>query len=105
MTKILGYFDLLQLMKKCIFIISDSGGIQEKASSFSIRKKVLVIRKTTDRPEAVESGFSEIVGTEKNKIKLAIKNTYSNPSVPEKISPYGNGNTSELIISILRKYI
>lgn len=105
MTKILGYFDLLQLMKKCIFIISDSGGIQEEASSFSIRKKVLVIRKTTDRPEAVESGFSEIVGTEKNKIKLAIKNTYSNPSVPKKISPYGNGNTSELIISILRKYI
>jgi len=58
-----GYFEMLELMKKCLFIVTDSGGIQEEATSDKIRKKVLVLRKTTDRPEAAAEGFSELVGT------------------------------------------
>ena len=57
-----GYFEMLELMKNCSFIVTDSGGIQEEATSPIIRKKVLVVRKTTDRPESVESQLAEIVG-------------------------------------------
>ena len=49
-------------MKNCSFIVTDSGGIQEEATSPIIRKKVLVVRKTTDRPESVENQLAEIVG-------------------------------------------
>lgn len=54
---------MLLLMKRCKFIISDSGGIQEEGTSPNIRKKVLVTRKTTDRPEAIKAGMTELVGT------------------------------------------
>jgi len=53
LAKSVGYFEMLELMKKCSFIVTDSGGIQEEATSEKIRKKVLVIRKTTDRPESM----------------------------------------------------
>ena len=98
-----GYFDMLYLMKKCKFIISDSGGVQEEAASPSIRKKVLVIRKSTDRPEAVKSGYSELVGTSTQKITLAIKHAIDNSRIVSNSNPYGSGNSAEKILSILRK--
>ena len=98
-----GYFDILKLMKKCDFIISDSGGIQEEATSPLIRKKVLVIRKTTDRPESVKSGFATLVDLSKNQIKDAIKKISKNPEIKTQKSPYGVGNSSKIIASILRK--
>jgi len=55
MIKSVGYFDILKLMKNCSFIVTDSGGLQEEATSPKIRKKVLVIRKKTDRPESIKS--------------------------------------------------
>lgn len=100
----IGYFDVLKLMKKCSFIVSDSGGIQEEATSPVIRKKVLVIRKTTDRPESVESGFSIVVGTKKTNILNAIKETSKNPVLKPKVSPYGKGVTSKIIVSLLKKH-
>lgn len=98
-----GYFDMLYLMKKCQFIISDSGGIQEEATSPSIRKKVLIIRKTTDRPEAVNTGYSELVGTSTRKIIQAIKSAQDNSKITSNANPYGSGNSAEQILSILRK--
>ena len=56
-----GYFEMLELMKNCQYIVTDSGGIQEEATAPTIRKKVIVVRKTTDRPEAVESKLAEII--------------------------------------------
>lgn len=100
-----GYFDMLELMKKCLFIVTDSGGIQEEATSDKIRKKVLVIRKTTDRPEAISEGFSELVGTNPDKIRLAIQRTIKNPKLLRKNSPFGNGNSSKKIISHIKKNI
>jgi len=100
-----GYFEMLELMKKCLFIITDSGGIQEEATSEKIRKKVLVLRKTTDRPEAVFQGFSKLIGTNPQKIDLAIKSTSKNPNVPHKPSPFGNGHASEKIVSLIKKNI
>jgi UDP-N-acetylglucosamine 2-epimerase (non-hydrolysing) len=99
----IGYFDMLELMKKCSFILTDSGGIQEEATSPKIRKKVLVVRKTTDRPEAVSAGLSELVGTDSYKIALAIKQTAKNPKISAKSSPYGIGNASKKILQTIQK--
>lgn len=98
-----GYFEILHLMKKSKFIISDSGGLQEEATSPKLSKKVLVIRKTSDRPEAVKLGYSELVGTETSKIIKAINKTIKNPEIKSKQSPYGIGNASNKIIKILNQ--
>ena len=98
-----GYFDMLYLMKKCKFIISDSGGVQEEATSPSIRKKVLVIRNSTDRPEAVKTGYSELVGTSTQKIIQAIKSAQDDSKIISSVNPYGDGRSAEKILSILRK--
>jgi len=99
----LGYFEMLELMKKCSFIVTDSGGIQEEATSPVIRKKVLVIRKTTDRPEAVESKMAKIIGLNEKSISSSIKKTMKNPKLSSRKTPYGKGNTSSKIIEILQK--
>lgn len=98
-----GYFDVLYLMKKCKFIISDSGGVQEEATSPSIRKKVLIIRKSTDRPEAVKAGYSELVGTNTQKIIQAIKKAKNDSKITSNVNPYGSGHSAEKILSILHK--
>lgn len=105
LLKSVGYFDMLELMKKCSFILTDSGGIQEEATSPKIRKKVLVVRKTTDRPEAVKLGFSELVGTNQASIIRAIKKNVNDARIYSHSSPYGRGNSSKKIITLIRKYI
>jgi UDP-N-acetylglucosamine 2-epimerase (non-hydrolysing) len=96
---------MLYLLKKCNFVITDSGGIQEEATSPKIRKKVLIVRETTDRPEALQTGHSELVGIDKRQILNAIRRTMDNPKIPSKSSPYGSGNASEKILRTLRKSI
>jgi UDP-N-acetylglucosamine 2-epimerase (non-hydrolysing) len=98
-----GYFDILELMKKCTFIVTDSGGIQEEATSPIIRKKVLVVRKTTDRPEAVKTKMAEIIGLDEQIISNSIKKTMKNPKLYSRKTPYGKGDASEKIIKILKK--
>jgi UDP-N-acetylglucosamine 2-epimerase (non-hydrolysing) len=97
-----GYFEILELMKNCSFILSDSGGIQEEATASSIRKKVLVLRKTTDRPESVKDGFSTVIGTQESKILKNIKKTMDDPVIKSRNNPFGKGNSSEKIIKILK---
>ena len=99
----LGYFEILELMKKCSFIMTDSGGLQEEATSPSIRKKVLVLRKSSDRPESIESGLSELIGTDTKKIISAIRRTVKNPKIVNKKTPYGQGNASHKIIKIISR--
>jgi len=99
----IGYFEMLELMKKCSIIVTDSGGIQEEATSPAIRKKVLVVRKTTDRPEAIESKMAELIGLNYQVISKSIKKTMKNPKISSKKTPYGNGNASTEIIKILQK--
>ena len=98
-----GYFDMLYLMKKCSFIFTDSGGIQEEATSPLISKKVLIARKSTDRQEAVDAGLADIVGTNSKKISQSINKTLDDPSLISKKTPYGNGTSSNQIIQILKK--
>jgi UDP-N-acetylglucosamine 2-epimerase (non-hydrolysing) len=100
-----GYFDFLVLMKNSRLIITDSGGIQEEATVPQIRKSVLVIRLSTERPEAVEAGFAKVVGTEKNTIINEINNTLdTNPRLPEN-SPYGDGDAAQKIVKIIQQTV
>ncbi len=98
-----GYLDFLVLMKKSELIITDSGGIQEEATAPSIRKPVLVIRLSTERPEAVEAGFAKVVGTEKHKILAAIKTVLSKRKHLPDESPFGDGNAAKKIVEIIQK--
>jgi UDP-N-acetylglucosamine 2-epimerase (non-hydrolysing) len=99
----LGYFDFLLLMKNCELIITDSGGIQEEATAPPIRKPVLVIRLSTERPEAVEAGFAKVVGVKKQNILEAMKNTLSEKRRLVKTSPYGDGTAGKKIVNVLMR--
>jgi UDP-N-acetylglucosamine 2-epimerase (non-hydrolysing) len=98
-----GYFDMLVLMKNSSFIITDSGGIQEEASSPVIRKKVFVMRKNTERPEAVKAGYCEVVGTDPKKVLKAIKTFDDDPKTRFRPCPYGRGDSGTRIVAILAK--
>jgi UDP-N-acetylglucosamine 2-epimerase (non-hydrolysing) len=98
-----GYFDFLVLMRNSSLIITDSGGIQEEATAPEIRRPVLVVRLSTERPEAVEAGFAKVVGTEKTTILKAIDQTLNaNCNLPQH-SPYGDGDAAEKIVNIIRE--
>ena len=103
MVKSVGYFDMLELMKNCSFIVTDSGGIQEEATSPKIRKKVVVVRKTTDRPEAVSAGFADLAGVSFSGVLTAIKKTSQNPRALTRKPPYGTGKAAETILRLIRK--
>jgi UDP-N-acetylglucosamine 2-epimerase (non-hydrolysing) len=97
----LGYFDFLILMKNCDLIITDSGGIQEEATAPVIRKPVLVTRLSTERPEAVEAGFAEVVGVRSRGLLSAIERTLARKRKMPTHSPYGDGKAAEKIVDVL----
>ena len=89
----MNYEEFIYLMKTCEFILSDSGGIQEEAPTFN--KKIFVLRETTERPEGVDAGFAELVGSKCSKIINAV-NRYISISCPPVTgeNPYGDGLAS-----------
>lgn len=98
-----GYLDFLVLMRNCRLILTDSGGIQEEATAPAIRKRVLIIRLSTERQEAVEAGFAKIVGTEKTKILSALKEAAQKMEVLPSISPFGEGTAAQKIVEIIKE--
>jgi len=98
-----GYLDFVYLMDRAHLILTDSGGIQEEAPSLG--KPVLVMRDTTERPEAVAAGTVKLVGTESQKIILAVGELLNNRKVYDEMSrahsPYGNGDSCRLILNAL----
>jgi UDP-N-acetylglucosamine 2-epimerase (non-hydrolysing) len=94
----LDHKDLITLICNCKFIITDSGGIQEE-SSF-LNKKVIVCRKTTERPEGIETGHIYLCKTPHLLNDLVYK-INENPYIYNKC-PYGDGHSSEKIIKILK---
>jgi UDP-N-acetylglucosamine 2-epimerase (non-hydrolysing) len=101
----LGYLDFIVLMSKSELILTDSGGIQEEATAPAIRKPVLVMRISTERPEAVEAGFAKIVGTGKSKILAAINQTLGNKQNLPLVSPFGDGHAAERTVDIVKEEI
>ena len=98
-----GYLDFLSLMKNCKFIVTDSGGIQEEATSKFLAKKVIVLRDSTERPEALENGNSILLQLNQQKISKQLKFEWNQNFKISNQSPYGNGNSSKKIINILKK--
>ncbi len=98
-----GYFDMLVLMKNSRFILTDSGGIQEEACSPAIRKRVFVMRKSTERPEAVRAGYAKVVGTNSARVLRELRRFAEDPKVSFKPCPYGKGDAGKRIASALKK--
>lgn len=96
-----GYLDFLALMMSSSLILTDSGGVVEEATSPSIRKRVLVLRPSTERTEAVRAGFAEIVGTDKRKILAKVAGALRSKRALPRSSPYGKGDAAERIAKIL----
>ena len=101
----LSYPDFVWLMNRSKIIITDSGGVQEEAPSLG--KPVLVMRDTTERPEAVEAGTVLLVGTDKDLIVNESLDLLSNSERFEKMSklhnPYGDGKACKRIVDFIKK--
>jgi UDP-N-acetylglucosamine 2-epimerase (non-hydrolysing) len=97
------YLSFVSLMMKSYLILTDSGGVQEEAPSLG--KPVLVMRNKTERPEAVESGVSKLVGTSEEQIIDSVSQLIDHPEVYKKMqldfNPYGNGDASQIICDVL----
>jgi len=99
----LGYFDFLKLMMHCSLLLTDSGGIQEEATAPNIRKKVLVMRQTTERQEAVSSGYAEVVGVSADKVLKRLTDFLCSSWEPTISSPFGDGDASSDIVKALEE--
>lgn len=99
------YTDALQLMRRCFLILTDSGGIQEEAPS--LRKPVLILRETTERPEVVEAGAGKIVGTDARRIIEEVARLLTDAQVYKSMStamnPFGDGHAAERIATVLEQ--
>jgi UDP-N-acetylglucosamine 2-epimerase (non-hydrolysing) len=99
------YIDFVLLMKNAFIILTDSGGIQEEAPSLNV--PVLVLRETTERPEAIEAGGVVLVGTVKEKIVNTVKELIEDPGLYNRMSkavnPYGDGKSCNRISEHLEK--
>jgi len=98
----LGYFDFLDLLMSCAFILTDSGGIQEEATAPNIRKKTFVLRNSTERPEAVKAGFAEVVGTDPKFVLSKLGRFVRKKWTPPKKSPFGDGKAGSRIAKIVK---
>jgi len=101
----MAYQDFIWMMNRSKIIITDSGGVQEEAPSLG--KPVLVMRDTTERPEAVEAGTVVLVGTDRDVIINETLDLLSNTERFEKMSklhnPYGDGKACERIVDFIAK--
>jgi UDP-N-acetylglucosamine 2-epimerase (non-hydrolysing) len=99
------YLTLVHLMKRSRLILTDSGGIQEEAPSLGV--PVLVLRETTERPEAVEAGAARVVGTNPELVVSEATRLLDNPeahaAMAHAINPYGDGHAAKRIVDVLLK--
>lgn len=99
----LDYLPFVYMMGKSYLILTDSGGVQEEAPGLG--KPVLVMRDTTERPEAVEAGTVKMVGTDCQKIESGVSELLTDQNVyhrmAQAVNPYGDGTASQTIVSYL----
>lgn len=98
------YLDLVHLMEKATLVVTDSGGIQEEAPALG--KPVLVLRKVTERPEAVAAGTAAIVGVDEQGVYLKVRELLTDARAYERmanaVNPYGDGHAAERILDAMR---
>ena len=102
----LEYLEFVHLMERCTIVLTDSGGIQEEAPGLG--KPVLVMRDTTERPEAVIAGTVKLVGTDYStilrEVSLLIDNESCYEEMSKSVNPYGDGLASERIVDTIIKW-
>ena len=99
----LEYLSFVYLMEKSTIVLTDSGGIQEEAPGLG--KPVLVMRNTTERPEALEAGTVKLVGTDFNRIVEEVSRLLEDQNyygiMSEAVNPYGDGNACKRIFDFV----
>lgn len=96
-----GYLEFLSLLRACRYVLTDSGGIQEEVTAPSINKRVFVLRTTTERPEAVESGHASVVGVDPTIFSRRISEESSKPLGGKRSCPFGTGDAANKIVDTL----
>ena len=103
LTDPIDYEPFANLMNRATLIMTDSGGLQEEAPALG--KPVLVLRDTTERPEALDAGTVKLVGTNQDEVYSAAKILLTDAAAYKKMaearSPYGDGHAAERIVKIL----
>lgn len=106
LTDPLDYAALVGAIQRCTLLLTDSGGLQEEAPSLG--KPVLVLRETTERPEAVEAGTAKLIGTNAERILAEAGRLLSDPeaygAMANAVNPFGDGHASERIVAIARQF-
>jgi UDP-N-acetylglucosamine 2-epimerase (non-hydrolysing) len=99
----LPYHAFIHLMNRSHIVLTDSGGLQEEAPSLG--KPVLVLRRVTERPEAVQAGTAQVIGTETERIVQETRRLLDNPAayteMANAVNPYGDGHAAERICEAL----
>lgn len=107
LTDPLDYPALVGAIQRCTLLLTDSGGLQEEAPSLG--KPVLVLRETTERPEAVTAGTAKLVGTDRSRIVTAALDLLQNPisynTMANAINPFGDGQSSDRILQQVLNYL
>lgn len=107
LTEPLDYTALVGAIQRCYLLLTDSGGLQEEAPSLG--KPVLVLRETTERPEAVTAGTARLIGTQPDSIFGAAQELLSDAIAYERmataVNPFGDGQASERIVKIVQDYL
>jgi UDP-N-acetylglucosamine 2-epimerase (non-hydrolysing) len=103
----LEYADLIEVMRRSVLVLTDSGGIQEEAPA--LRKPVLILRSVTERPEVIESGFGKLVGTDRETVVDEARRVLDDPgvycSMTSGENPFGDGHAAERIVDIIAERI
>ncbi|MFB2838973.1 non-hydrolyzing UDP-N-acetylglucosamine 2-epimerase [Floridanema evergladense] len=106
LTEPLDYTELVAAIHGCYLLLTDSGGLQEEAPSLG--KPVLVLRETTERPEAIAAGTAKLVGTNPDRILSTASellcNRESYQAMATAVNPFGDGHAAERILQIVENY-
>ena len=107
LTEPLDYSELVGAIARCHLLLTDSGGLQEEAPSLG--KPVLVLRETTERPEAVRAGTAKLIGTNPQAIvdstTQLLENSALYAQMATAINPFGDGRASTRIVKIIQDYL
>lgn len=103
----LDYAELVGAIQRCYLLLTDSGGLQEEAPSLG--KPVLVLRETTERPEAIAAGTAKLVGTDPTQIFKAASELLTDPTaytaMANAVNPFGDGHAADRILQITLRYL
>jgi UDP-N-acetylglucosamine 2-epimerase (non-hydrolysing) len=107
LTEPLDYAQLVGAIQRCYLLLTDSGGLQEEAPSLG--KPVLVLRETTERPEAIDAGTAKLIGTNYQTIfqeaSTLLSDSLAYQTMATAINPFGDGKASDRIVDIVKEFL